>query len=294
MNAPAYAPRLPSRLSHVEVRGLRLALREWGAADAPLLLLLHGHRDASPTFQFLVDALQRDWRIVAPDWRGHGASAWATQGYWYQDYLADLDALMERISPHAPARLVGHSLGGNIACVYAGLRPDRVARLVSIDGFGLKHREADEAPDHLRLWLDASRRRPAERVYADAAEMAERLRKANPRLTQERAQFLAREVARPVAGGFAWAFDPAHRRPFATLHRVDEWAACWRRIAAPTLWVVAGDRFARMPRAGAYGFDWRLAQIPHARSVLVEGTGHNIHHDAPERLAAIVEPFLAD
>ena len=292
-SSKVYVPARPSRTEHHAVRGLRYRFRHWGPQSGNVLLCLHGHRDCAATFQFMVDALHKDWRIVAPDWRGHGGSSWAQQGYYYQDYLADLDVIIDLVSPGRPVAVLGHSLGGNIACVYAGVRPERVSRVASIDGFGLKGRPAADAPDHLRGWLDSWRKEPVSRVYGTTEAMAERLCVANRRLTHDKALFLAREMAREVEGGFTWTFDPAHQRPFAGLYRIDEWAACWARVTAPVLWVAAGDRFERLARTGPEGFDWRVSQFRNGSSVQIEGTGHNIHHDAPDELARVVEAFFA-
>lgn len=288
----AYAPVRASRLQTRLVRGLEHRFRLWGPDDAPLLLCLHGHRDCSATFQFLIDAMDPAWRIVAPDWRGHGASGWASQGYFFQDYLADLDAIVDLVSPDRPVAILGHSLGGNIASVFAGLRPERVSRLASIDGFGLKDRPAADAPDHLGDWLAAWRRTPKFRVYESVEAMAQRLCGANPRLPMSKALFMAAAMSHETDGGFTWSFDPAHQRPFPTLYRVDEWAACWSRVTAPALWIAAGDRFERLPRTGPGGFEWRLSHLRAGQSVQIPGTGHNIHHDAPEELARVVEAFF--
>lgn len=292
MNLEAYAALRPSATGHHTVRGLRYLLRTWGDPSAPLLLCLHGHRDGSATFQFMVDRLKKDWRIVAPDWRGHGGTEWAPQGYYYQDYLADLDVIVDHVSPGAPVAILGHSLGGNIATVYAGVRPQKVKRFASIDGFGLRGRYSAEMPDHLRDWLDSWRREASARVYPDAGAMADRLMAANKRLTRDKALFLAAHTRREVDGGFAWSFDPGHQRPFATLYRLEEWAACWKRIEAPALWIAAGDRFERMEREGEGGFEWRLAHIRRGESVQAPETGHNIHHDRPDEIARLVDEFF--
>lgn len=292
-SSKAYVPARPSRVESHAVRGLSYRFRYWGPRDGNVLLCLHGHRDCAATFQFMIDALQDDWRIVAPDWRGHGGSGWAQQGYYYHDYLADLDVILDFVSPDLPVAILGHSLGGNIACVYAGVRPERVSRVASIDGFGLKGRPAGDAPDHLRSWLESWRKQPVSRVYDTIEAMAERLRAANKRLTSDKALFLAREMAREVERGLTWSFDPAHQRPFPALYRVDEWAACWARITAPVLWIAAGDRFERLARTGPEGFDWRISQFRNGSSVQIEGTGHNIHHDVPDELAKVVEAFFA-
>lgn len=292
MSEAGYIPGKSSSLGHVHARGLTHQLRYWGDPSAPLLVCLHGHRDGSATFQFMIDALKKDWRIVAPDWRGHGGTQWCASGYSFQDYLADIDLILEHVSPEAPVCLIGHSLGGNVANVYAGIRPQRVKRVASIDGFGLRPRDIRDTAEILDAWLESWRSEPRMRVYPDIASMASRLIASNKRLTRDKALFLARHTSRAVDGGFAWSFDPSHQRPFATTYRVDEWASCWERIEAPALWIAAGDRFERMDREGEGGFEWRFAHLRHGEWTLVKDTGHNVHHDRPAELARIVEDFF--
>ena len=123
-----------SRSRFADVRGLRLHLREWGEEGLPRLYLLHGWMDASPSFQFVVDALAHHWHVIAPDWRGFGRSAWCgVDGYWLPDHFADLDAILRPCegTDDAPVRIVGHSMGGNVVMSYAGVRPARIRRLVT-------------------------------------------------------------------------------------------------------------------------------------------------------------------
>src|SRR5476649_2808066 len=137
----------PCSSQFIDVRGLRYHCRTWGAADRPKLFMLHGWMDVSASFQFLVDALHGSWRVIAPDWRGYGLSEWGpSDSYWFPDYIADLDRLLAHLEPDRPATLIGHSMGGNIACLYAGIRPDRVARLVNLEGFGMNRTEPGRAP----------------------------------------------------------------------------------------------------------------------------------------------------
>ena len=88
-----------SRTEKINIRGLRYNVRHWGDRDAPRLFLLHGWMDSSSTFQFVVDALRQPWHVIAPDWRGYGASQWLSHPYWFPDYYADLDALLDHYSP---------------------------------------------------------------------------------------------------------------------------------------------------------------------------------------------------
>ena len=253
--------------------------------------MIHGGRDASATFQFLVDAFVGERRVLAPDLRGHGRSDPAPGGYWFLDYLADLDALLSALVGAEPVAIVGHSLGGNLACQFAGVRPARVSRLVSLDGFGLPDRDAAEAPDQIARWLDAGQVRDPPRVHPDRDAMAARLVAANPRLDAARALFLAENLSRPVPGGFAWAFDPAHRLPFPTLHRRAEWEATIRRITAPALWIGSETTFPPSLDREPGGLAGRAA-LAGADLRRVAGTGHNLHHDRPDAVAALIEAFL--
>ena len=76
---------------------------------------MHGWMDMSASFQFTVDALSKDWFVIAPDWRGFGLSSWASHGYWFPEYVADLAGIINKLSPDTDINLVGHSMGGNVA-----------------------------------------------------------------------------------------------------------------------------------------------------------------------------------
>ena len=288
----AYQPRHVSRSRFTDVRGLACHVREWGAEGGPRVFLLHGSLDASATFQFMVDAFQGEYHFIAPDWRGHGQSGWAPQGYWFHDYLADLDALLDQISPNEKVALVAHSLGGNVANFYAGVRPERVKKLVSLDGFGLPGPDPAETPTRLAKWLKAWRDGPeSSRPYPSVEALAERLKQAHPRLSMEKALFLAANTSRRDAdGNVLVAFDPKHRLPFAVANRREEVAACLGAIEAPVLWL-SSDRPTRYAKEPG-GWEGRLAMVRHVRHHLVPDTSHNMHHDDPVAIARLVESFL--
>ena len=293
------ARNMPMEESHSEfvtIRGLKIHFRCWGDPSAPLLIMLHGYQDESASWQFTVDAMQGPWRVIAPDWRGYGLSEWSgSDSYWYPDYLADLDHMLEHLSPDRPVRIVGHSLGANIAAVYAGLRPDRVSHLVNVDGFGPPMMRQDPAPRRLAKWLAQLHDDTPQRPYVDFEEFALRMQSENPRLTDERARFIVRHWGKEEDGGVVRRADPAHKRINPLPLTQDEVTACWRQTSASVLWIdgAASGLMARLSalpsefedRAGAY----QDLQIRH-----VDDAGHNVHHDQPEALARLLEEFMAD
>jgi pimeloyl-ACP methyl ester carboxylesterase len=250
--------------------------------------------DVSASFQFVVDALQGDWDVYAPDWRGYGLTQWGRSDcYWFPDYIGDLDALLSLLDP-SPVNLVGHSLGGNVACMYAGIRPQRVAKLVNLEGFGLKPTHAEEAPGRYARWLEELQDRPRLRPYRDFEDLAQRLRQGNPRLSAERAQFLARHWGHAAgAQGVLLRGDPAHKIVNPVLWRYEEASACWREVTAPVLWVDAAqsDTLQRMGMTKEE-HDRRRAAFRNLRYETVPGAGHMLHHDQPEAVARLIEDFL--
>jgi len=285
----------PSESLFVPVRGLRYHCRAWGDSADPLLVLLHGWMDVSASFQFLVDALRGRWRVIAPDWRGFGLTEWGRAGsYWFPDYLADLDALLAHFAPEEPVRLIGHSMGGNVACLYAGARADRVRALVNLEGFGLVASDPQAAPARYEKWLHELAREHRFRDYAGFGELAERLRQANPRLAPHRAAFLAEHWGEAGEGGrVRLRSDPRHKIVNPVLYRLEEAEACWRSVAAPVLWVEG--EFTDTPRRlklDEAALAARRGCFRHLTYRRIDAAGHMLHHDQPEAVAAAIEEFL--
>lgn len=283
-----------SRSEYHAIRGLRHHVRLWGKSGAPRLFLLHGWMDVSASFQFLVDSLSREWLVVAPDWRGFGLSEWTREGYWFADYYADLEAILDIYEPEIPARLVGHSMGGVIASIYSGIRPTRVARLASLEGLGLARHGPEQAPVRYGQWLDQLKDPPGFKPYRSFDEVAARMRKTNPRLTAERAAFLARYWAKQLdSGEIVLTSDPLHKTVNPYLFRIEEAIACWSRITAPVL-LVSGKqseipgRMKDTPEQLAE----RKGAFRDRREVDLDDCGHMMHHDQPEQLAPLIEDFL--
>jgi pimeloyl-ACP methyl ester carboxylesterase len=250
--------------------------------------------DVSASFQFLVDSFEREWHVIAPDWRGFGLTEWARDGYWFPDYYADLDALLNLYQPDAPVLLVGHSMGGNIAGVYAGLRPQRIAKLVSLEGLGMARTQPDAAPKRLSDWLDAQVKPPRFAPYSSFAELAARLMRKNPRLREDQAQFLARHWGRETdAGTVELRSDPRHKAANPYLFRVEEALACWRRVSAPVLLV--NGKESHIPgwlKERPEQLAERKSAFRDLREAELEDCGHMMHHDQPRKLARMIEEFL--
>lgn len=279
----------------LDIRGLRYHCRIWGEADQPKLFMLHGWMDVSASYQFLVDALQSDWQVIAPDWRGYGLSAWGpADSYWFPDYMGDLDRLLAHFEPDRAVALVGHSMGGNIASMYAGVRPERVSRLVNLEGFGMSRTEPAKAPERYAKWLAQLADKPGFRDYADFTELAVRMRTGNPRLSEARALYLAQHWGgQNAAGRVELRSDPAHRMINPVAYQLEEAMACWRNVAAPVLWI-DGAESKTMERMRINGDDHeaRKACFRDLSAHTVAEAGHMLHHDQPERLAELIGPFL--
>ncbi len=288
----------PSRSEFITVRGLQYHIRHWGREGAPRLFMVHGWMDVSASFQFMVDCLQGDWHVIACDWRGFGLSDNSgADSYWFPDYVGDLDAILQHYSPDEAVNLLGHSMGGNVAAIYAGVRPQRIRKLINFEGFGMPATRPEQAPGRYAKWLDELRETPSLRSYATQAEVAARLQKTNPRLTDERAAFLSGHWAtQNVQGRWSILGDPVHRMSSPTLYRVEEVMACWRAITAPVLWVEADDsdiwRWMGPEDTARIEIDRRMAFIADVSKAMIEDAGHMLHHDQPEVLAQLVEQFL--
>ncbi len=293
-----------ARSEFVPIRTHNYHVHAWGTPQAgvPPLVMVHGWMDVGASFQFVVDALQNDRYVLAPDWRGYGRTTGpGTDNYWFPDYMADLDFLLDHYAPGQTVDLLGHSMGGNVAMVYAGVRPERIRRLINLEGFGMPATVPAQAPGRYAKWMDElkalQRGELALRPYPDASGVARRLCKTNPRLSPDKAAWLAQHWAAPNAEG-QWQIlgDAAHKITNAQLYRVDEVLACYARISAPVLAVEAADDSLTGWYKGSFTlaqYHQRLQTVPHVQVERLDNAGHMMHHDQPQVLARLIERFLA-
>ncbi len=291
-----------SNSQFVPIRNLQYHVRTWGTRKAGQLplVMVHGWMDVSASFQFVVDALKEDRYIVAPDWRGYGKTAVpSTDNYWIPDYLADLDFLLDWLdSPQVD--LLGHSLGGNVVMLYSGIKPERIHRLINLEGFGMPRTKPENAGKRYVQWMGELKKMNKGELnlasYDSADGVARRLMKTNKRISEDKAQWLARQWAEENVNG-KWDIlgDAAHKVVNANLYQVDEALSLYAQITAPLLAVEAadnelgkwwGDKFTLAE------YHERLKSVPNCRIEAVADAGHMMHHDQPEILAEMIEAFL--
>jgi pimeloyl-ACP methyl ester carboxylesterase len=286
---PRRAPRHEQRL----LRDLRHRVTWWGEPSTDPIVLLHGWGDSAETWQFLVDELPDEWSCMALDWRGFGRTEWPRHGYWFPDYFADLEALLEQVCPHAPARVIAHSMGGNVATMYAGIRPERIAWIVNLEGIGLPRNSPEEAPARYAEWLDQLKTPARDRRYATLEVLIDFLIARNPRMPRERADYLARAWSTADDDGtLRLTFDPRHRNVNPVLFQRPEAEACWKRCTAPVL-LVLGERSQIRTRVHPENVttEYFHAMFRDIRVASLANVGHMMHVEDPAAIARLAVEF---
>lgn len=291
----SYRALRPPQHDSLEARGLTFHLYRWPGTDPDALILLHGWGDSGETYQFLVDCLATERTCIAIDLRGFGRTQRPPEGYWFPDYLADLDALLDQLAPDAPIDLVGHSMGGNIAMLYAGVRPQRIRRVINLEGFGMARTTPDQAPARYAQWLDEVKHGSEFNVYESYEQLIRVLARRNPRTAKDKLEFIARSWGREREDGkIELRADPKHKRVNPVLYSREQAEACWRAIEAP-LFFVLGQESELVKRMGDELDENKLrALFQTGTFATIEDAGHMMHHERPEQVAALIEQFLDD
>jgi pimeloyl-ACP methyl ester carboxylesterase len=289
-------PPLTGPTSHIYYsQRLRLHYVDWGNEGAPPLLLVHGNRDHCRNWDWIAEALRDEFHIIAPDLRGHGDSQWVIGGtYPLVDYVYDIAQLIHQ-KQLAPLTIIGHSLGGSISMQYAGMYPESVAKLVSIEGFGpplpwIAARSKRGAPERMRDWVaqlrDLAGRAP--RKYTGIDEAVARMRAANAFLSGVQAKHLTTHgVCQNEDGTFSWKFDNYVRAHSPYLFNEAEMAELWAKITCPTLLVRGTQSWAGDPVK-----DGRAGYLKDSTVVAIERAGHWVHHDQLSPVLAALREFL--
>ena len=275
---------------------LRLHYVDWGNPTAPAIVLVHGGRDHCRSWDWVALALKDRYHVIAPDLRGHGDSEWVNgAGYAMIDYVYDLAQLV-RQQHLAPVTLLGHSLGGRICLEYAGIYPDRVDKLIAIEGLSPSRNVIDShsaVPAHQRMseWISETHRFAGRlpRRYPTLEDAVDRMREANPRLSAEQALHLTTHaVHQNEDGTFVWKFDNYARSSSPYPFNQSDADEIWSRVRMPTL-LISG-----LESQGDPNEDERTETFPHAQKIGVADAGHWVHHDQLEIFLSSVTEFLDD
>ena len=284
----------PTSHSFISQR-LRLHYVDWGNPDAPPLILQHGGRDHCRSWDWVAQALRKDWHVICPDLRGHGDSAWVSDGdYDLNAYVYDFAQLVESLG-YAEVSVIAHSLGGNIATRYAGLYPEKVRRFVNIEGLGFSAKRTGDLPERsfderFRSWIEDTRKAAGRqhRRYATLREAYERMKGENKHLTDEQARHLTiHGASRNEDGTWSWKFDPyLHVWTFNEIPK-HEITGLWERVTCPTLLLWGKDSFFSSPAD-----DGRATHFQNGRVIEYDNAGHWLHHDQFDRFMTDVTGFL--
>lgn len=285
-------------LLSLQIGELDYAVRETGNPDGVPVVLLHGLMDTGASFEALIDAMQSiapgRYRYIAPDWRGHGATEASHDSYWFPGYLLDLERLLdELVGGDRPVVLVAHSMGGQVASLYAGTRPARVSHLVTLDSLNVPDSDTGEVPGRYRRWLDAHATPPSAKVYDDLETAASRIAARYPELDDSTTQRLAEQwtVGADDQGRRRMRVDPWHRVPLPYAFRGAEAKALWREVRAPVLCIDGGDSPAKY-FCGDAEMAERRACFADLRHIVIDGCGHMLHLQKPQAIARHICTFL--
>ena len=279
-----------SRFYHA--RRLRLHYVDWGNERASPLVLVHGGLDHCRSWDWVAQAFCADYHVLSLDLAGHGDSDHAVGGcYALTDFVLDVAEFFRELNLQ-DARVIGHSMGGGICSLFAGTFPDRLRRLVLVEGLRPAMLSPEPAHDRIRSWIEqtAAIARRSPKPYLSIDQAAMRMREANPALSAAQARHLTEHGLKQGDDGlWRWKYDNFIRSRSPARLSGDEVQALWRRISCQTLLI--GGELSGRPDPSKNGW---LSQFANARSVLVPGAGHWVHHDKLDDFLALTRPFLAN
>jgi pimeloyl-ACP methyl ester carboxylesterase len=272
----------------ISAYGLRLHALDRNHGGSPALLLLHGWLDHAHSFDWVCEKLPESYRMVALDFRGHGQSEHVSPGASYSlvDHVADVNAAAEALGSSA-LHLVGHSMGGVVALLFAAARPERVASLTLVESLGPTGGAPSRALERLREFVDELGKVPRKRAYATVEDAALKLRENNPGLSEAAAIHLARHGTRATDAGLLFSFDPALRRKSGMVHDEEQLASILSAVRVP-LQVIRASR--------GYPFDEavmraRLEKLGNPKVLTIDG-GHHVHLDRPAEVALAIQAWV--
>ncbi|GAA6140079.1 alpha/beta hydrolase [Arenicella sp. 4NH20-0111] len=280
----------------ITVRGLRTHIQEWGDPSNPTIFMLHGWMDCGATYQYMAKYLEQDFHLVAPDLRGFGETEHAP-GYWFPDYLADLEVILDHYAPNESVQLVGHSMGGNIVTMYAGLRPERVGKVLILEALGLAPTEPSEAPEKYRRWMNEILSEEPSKVYPTAQMLRMSIYAGNPTLPSDKIDDLVTMWGRPFGdyGALQLKADHKHRYANPVRYNFDDVLEIWKQVQAKVGLVMADKSwmFRRFGKSGRIEQAKDVLRIADENYWVVNEAAHMLHIEQPEQTADTVKAFFS-
>lgn len=283
----------------VIANGLMHRVLEWRPLGTPIntIFLLHGFQDTATTWADVATHFAlAGYRIFIPDLRGFGATERIGKGGYYHffDYVFDVSDLVDHFCASQSILLIGHSMGGVIATLYNGTFPEKVEKLVLLEGLGPENIPVAQAPERVRSWIEGVRliRMQTHELTCTLEEATRKLARTYPNIPQEILAKRALELTRSAQCTWnddaehaddlqrVWRFDPLHRTRSPLGFSKVRWNAHVQRITNPTLFVHGG-----LSGMHISDEDERIQCFSKIESIELEKAGHMMHWTQPHTLA---------
>jgi acyl transferase domain-containing protein/alpha-beta hydrolase superfamily lysophospholipase/acyl carrier protein len=273
----------PMREEFLRANGLSLCLCQWGRSDGPVVLCLHGILDQGAHWQHVAARLiESGFRVIAPDFRGHGRSDHIAAGCAYHlvDFVSDADAVLRHLGDQQ-VLLAAHSLGAAVASLLAIARPERISRVIAVEP-PLGDADFHDHKQRLTGFLDHLAAPPVHPTLSDVSEAAERLRRVAPAMSQEFAEALARRSTKVTADGLTWAWDARLRTRGVWEFARDYLASNILADLAMPVTLIFGKHSQR-----AHPEQWARMASQVSECLVIEG-GHHLTIEAADEVAAAI------
>ena len=291
-------PSLEPKQTFLQLRDLQFAFYEWGDTDKPTLFLVHGWMDTGASFKYMAPELVEHFHLISFDLRGFGYSDHVPSGYWFPDYYADLDAILEHFSSDDAVNLVGHSMGANISLMFSGIRPERVSKVMALDWIGLPETTPKDASKRFRSWLNQLRLGEPTKIYQDLETLKKSIRKGNPSFSEEVIDEIIPLWTKPFGndGQIMLLGDHKHRNTNPIRYNFDDVVEIWNEVTAQVGLVMASDSFYRK----MMDVEQRVKIIREALSIkddhysVLKDSHHMLHIEKPVETAERIISFFRD
>lgn len=281
----------------LDIRGLSIHVQTWGDDSLPKLFLLHGWMDCGATFQYVAPFLQDKFHIIAPDLRGFGRSDHAAGGYWFPDYFADLEVLLNHFAPNQKVDIAGHSMGGNIVLMYAGINPERINRVMSLEAIGLPPTQPQDAVGKYRQWMQQILSNEPSKVYPSVDDLKQSIYKGNPSLPKHIINDLVDLWGKPVgdSGAYQLKHDHNHRYTNPVRYQFDDVQCLWQQITAKVGLVLAAQSLVVTKFSNPEQIEQikQVLKIADEDFTMIENCHHMLHLEQPEQTAQCLIEFFA-